>query len=167
MFRIAKWWAGVVLALLASGYANAQTFEFKGLVLGAQSSVKVLEEQHGVKCNEATRSENGIKCSGVTTLFGESASLEMYLNGQNVISYIHVRHHGNILKFKDMVKSIAEKFGPPMKMSGYTAEWRKGNGQVEQQWVQFQPETFELRIVRLDAPKNPAFLLRNKDKKDF
>ena len=147
--------------------AHAQTFEFKGLVLGAKSSIQDLEAMHGLKCEERRRSQYGIPCSARTTLFGKDGSLEVNLSNENVITRIYVQHQSDILKFKDMRKTFYEKFGRSQSQSAYSDEWRKAVGKVEQQWVRLTPEILEMRIVRMDSPKNPAFLLNKKDRKDY
>ena len=147
--------------------ASAQTFEFKGLTLGTKSSIQVLEATHGLKCEERGRSQYGIPCRGPTTLFGKNGTLEVNLSNENVITRIYVRHQSDILKFKDMRQTFYEKFGRSQSQSAYSDDWRKGQGKVEQQWMRLTPEILEMRIVRMDSPKNPAFLLNKQERKDY
>lgn len=151
-----------VLLLGGAGVAGAQDFEFKGLVLGSKSSVQALEGEHSLKCDTAHRSQYGIQCRGASTFLGQKGALEVDLSNQEVITRINVRYESNLLKYKDMRKSFYEKFGRPQRQSGYTDEWRKGQGKVEQQWIKLTPETLEMRVVRLNTPTNPNFLLREK-----
>lgn len=146
---------------------HAQTFEFKGLVLGVKSSIQDLEAMHGLKCEERRRSQYGIPCSARTTLFGKDGRLDVNLSNENVITRIYVRHQSDILKFKDMRQTFYEMFGRSQSQSAYSDEWRKGLGKLEQPWMRLTPEILEMRIVRKDSPKTPAFLLNKKDRNDY
>lgn len=119
------------LFLGGAGVTEAQEIEFKGMVLGAKTSVQTLEGQHSLKCDEKHRSQYGIICRGVTTFLGQKGTVEINLSNENVLSRIYVRYESNLLKYKDMRKSFYEKFGRPQRQSGYTDEWRKGDGKVE------------------------------------
>lgn len=66
-----------------------------------------------------------------------------------------------------MRQTFYEKFGRSQSQSAYSDEWRKGVGKVEQQWMRRTPEILEMKIVRMDSPKKPAFLLNKKDRNDY
>jgi hypothetical protein len=154
------------LGLGLCGIAQAQTYDFKGLTLGAKSSVDELVEKHALTCNPRSKNEYGQPCGGNTTIFGEPGSVEVNLDNNSVISRIYVRFDSNPLKFKDMVASASAKLGRPMRRDASTAEWRKGTGN-EQQWAKLSWTSYELRIVRLNTGPNPARLLDEKKRKDI
>lgn len=150
-----------------AGVAGAQDFEFKGLVLGSKTSMHALEGQHSLRCDVGSRSQYGIPCRGATTFLGQKGTIEINLSNEDVLTRIYVRYVSDILKYKDMRKAFYEKFGRPQRQSGYTDEWRKGLGKAEQQWIKLTPNLLEMRIVRLNQPADPAFLLKDKDRKDL
>ena len=73
-----------VLPLGTIKTANAQAFEFKGLVLGAKSSVQELKGKHGLKC-EPRRTLPSTRCVGKTTLFDKPGSVDVNLSSECVI----------------------------------------------------------------------------------
>lgn len=156
----------LALGLGQSGSTHSQTYEFKGLTLGATSSINELVELSGLDCNPSRKNEYGQRCIGKTTLFGEPASLDVNLDNNSVISRIYVKFHANPLKFKDMVASAIAKLGPPFRQGYSTVEWRKGTGN-EQQWAKLTWEMYELRIVRMNTGPNPARVLDDEKRKDF
>lgn len=158
---------GIIGFWFLGGVAGTQEFEFKGLVLGSKTSTQALERHHSLICDAVHRSQYGIACRGATTFLGQKGTIEINLSNEDVLTRIYVRYESNILKYKDMRKAFYEKFGRPQRQSGYTDEWRKGLGKTEQQWIKLQPQSLEMRIVRLNPPTDPAFLLKDKDRKDL
>jgi hypothetical protein len=157
----------LIFGMLVFRGANAQPFEYKGIVLGQQTTVGDLEQKNALQCNTANRSQYGIKCFGKTTLFGKPGTTEVDVDNQNRVTRIHIRYTGNILAFKDMVRQMAGRFGRPYGFTGYTAEWRRKMSQDEQQWVKLQPNDYELRIVRFNMGPNPARVLHGNQRGDF
>ena len=161
-------WIAVAIFVIVPSTAWAQKWEFKGLELGAKSSVADLEQRFGLKCAPVTSPGSGQYCQGRTTLLEWPAELKVNLDANDYVSRISVPYKGNPLKQWDARKAMIEKFGPPTKKSGAYHEWtRKTNKSF---WkISFDPDKLEMSVYHLDKPfpANPAMTVDPKAKKDL
>jgi hypothetical protein len=109
------------LSLVAiGGVASAQTFDFKGIVLGGKSSAASLQREHALACQSGPR--NIVTCRGKTTLLGQDASLVVYLT-EDIVQNIVVTYKHQML-FDDLAKAYSQKFGKPKSRALGKVLWR-------------------------------------------
>lgn len=148
--------------------AWAQKWEFKGLELGAKSSVADLEQRFNLKCAPVAAPGAGQFCRGSTTLLGWPAELKVNLDANDYVFKIWVPYKGDPLKQFDAPKAMIAKFGPPTKKSGAAYEWTRKT-RLSFWKIFFDPDKLEMSVYRLDKPfpSNPAMTVEPKAKKDL
>jgi hypothetical protein len=154
--------------VIAPSAVWAQKWEFKGLELGAKSSISDLEKRFNLKCAPVAAPGSGQYCRGRTTLMEWPAELNVNLDADDFVFKISVPYKGDPLKQWDARKAMIEKFGQPTKKSGAYHEWvRKTNKSF---WkIAFDPDKLEMSVYQTDKPRpsNPAMTVDPKAKKDI
>ena len=161
-------WIAVAVFVITPSTAWAQKWEFKGLELGAKSSVADLENRFNLKCVPVAAPGSGQYCRGRTTFFEWPAELNVNLDANDYVFKISVPYKGDPLKQWDARKAMIEKFGPPTKKSGAYHEWAKKT--AKSFWkIAFDPDKLEMSVYRIDQPRpsNPAMTVNPKAKKDL
>lgn len=109
-------WRVIGLVLSGTQVSFAQTFDFKGIVLGSEIDTKVLEEQHQIACSYTERTKRSI-CTGKTTFLGMDANLTVsvrdVVDNQGLVQSIDVFYQTSTVWPKDVAAELSKKFGPP------------------------------------------------------
>ena len=158
-----------LMLLSGAGIARAQTFDFKGLVLGSASSVNALQEQQDLKCHAISfnSAPSGYECNGKTTMLGQDGSLRVHLSNEDHVVFIVVQIQVDVTKraiIKDMIQPLVQKFGPPkLQRSPGHLEWHNELGQV----VVFTSSILQAKLEYRGGRSAPIPKLNEKDKKDL
>ena len=157
-----------LMLLNGAGIARAQTYDFKGLVLGSSSSINVLQEKYGLKCHASffNRAPYGYECNGKTTMLGQEGSLRVNLSSEDRVIGIVVHIQVDVTKraiIKDMINPLSQKFGPPKRHAPGLVEWGNAQGQV----VVFNYSMLSGRLDMRGGRSAPLPRLDEKAKKDL
>ena len=108
---------GAAFTLIASN-AFGQSFDFKGLVLGAHVDARTLEEQHHLTCRTASAqsaSPQARSCAGQTTFLGMPGTEKVLVNGQGIVTQIDVVYSTTTVWPKDIAAECRRRLNiePP------------------------------------------------------
>ena len=104
---------GIAAVLLFTGasVAFAQSFDFKGIVLGSKVDASALAQEHGLSC--VSRDPRATICTGKTTFLGMDAHQLVVIDAQAVVSNIKVTYATTTVWPKNIAAELSKKFGPP------------------------------------------------------
>nr|MDP2192029.1 hypothetical protein [Rhodoferax sp.] len=125
MFRI------FVLLLLVT--TNAYSFEFKGVRVGAKSSVAEVQERLGVACGVGHADMQ--VCNGHVTVAEEPATVNLVLSPTGIVQRISLRLSSD--PFEQVAAALAEKYGRPSRIlrSAVQNAFGARYQQVEHVWL--------------------------------
>ena len=152
---------GAAFTLIASN-AFGQSFDFKGLVLGAHVDARTLEEQHHLTCRTASAqsaSPQARSCAGQTTFLGMPGTEKVLVNGQGIVTQIDVVYSTTTVWPKDVAAELSKKYGSP-KYQKQNMIFTWVNSKNELLHLEHRSLTMKLPVV---APKNVPPNLIKKD----
>ena len=100
-----------VILFGGASVANAQSFDFKGIVLGSKVESSALAQEHGLNCDN--RDPRATICTGKTTFLGMDAQQLVVIDAQGVVSNIKVTYATTTVWPKNIAAELSKKFGPP------------------------------------------------------
>lgn len=147
----------VSLLVSISTPTSAQTFDFKGLVLGSRVDARTLEEKFNLTCRNYPA--GGGNCNGKTTFLGMEAMENVAIDKNNMVVDITVRYSTTTVWPKDIAAELMKKFGlPKHQRQNMIFDWINGSGQrVHLEHRELRMTT--PRVVEKEAPPN----LKKKD----
>lgn len=114
----------IVLINLLPGLSLAQSFDFKGVVLGARTPISVIEQKLGIKCN---RPDGDQACAGNSTMMSLPAKVYVDLLAGS-IARMDITF--DPLLFDEAAKSLSQRYGQPFRQRASMFVWRNKRGDL-------------------------------------
>jgi hypothetical protein len=104
--------------------ALAQSFEFKGIVVGTRIPTAAIEKNLGITCRAA---EGNQACSGNSTMMSLPAKVYIDILA-GAVARIDVSYAP--LLFTEAAKSLNQRYGPPFRTNTAMHTWRNKRGDL-------------------------------------
>jgi len=124
----------LLLALTVVAYApEALAFDFKGVRVGAKSTVAEVQERLGISCGVGYADKQ--VCNGHVTVADEPATINLLLAPSGLVQRISLQLSSE--PFEQVAAALVQKLGPPTHVSQGTLQNRFGAKfrQIEYVWI--------------------------------
>jgi hypothetical protein len=114
----------LALLYLLPALSLAQSFDFKGIALGARPPTAEIERQLGIKCS---KSDGDQACYGTSTMMSLPATVSVDILAGSVA---RMDVFFNRILFDEAAKSLKEKYGRPFRQQSAMIVWRNKRGDL-------------------------------------
>lgn len=121
----------VIGLVVASAAVYGQTFDFKGIRLGARSTPDQVTEKLGVACGLGF--EDAQVCNGRVTVAGEWATLNLVISPSGVVRRMAFTLDPD--SFEIVAGELEKKFGKPAQRKVSALQNAMGTSYEQQEWV--------------------------------